>query len=109
MGEQYRHVGPALFELGMEATQAAFVRQMPQNVVYEPREVWLPINRTWVRADGSWISGWCGNEHFGFRPNCLNRWKLRRAVSRWNDRAKALPNPDAVGVGLNLDARTGEV
>lgn len=93
--DQYRYVGPALFEIGMYGTGAGFVRRANTGVVHEPREVWLPVNRTWVRADGSWISGWDGDEHFAFRPHWLNRWRLRRAISNWAKRLA--PTPEAGG------------
>ena len=80
---EYAYVGPALFELGLDARHIEYVRRQPHGDILEPREVWLPINHTWVRADGCWISGWADGWHFGFRPHLINRWKLRRAVRRW--------------------------
>ncbi len=83
MKGEYDHVGPALFEIGMAGNEAAYVRHASTGVIAEPREVFLPINRTWLRLDGQWISGWDGDLHFSFRPTWLNRWKIRRAAKRW--------------------------
>lgn len=54
----------------------------------EPAEVWIGHLNTWLRLDGSWISGWYYRHHFGFRPSWLQRWQIRRAARHW-DRARA--------------------
>ncbi len=83
MSGQYAYVGPALFELAAFREQIDFVRERQTNLPVEPWEVWLPINDTWLRLNGQWISGWRDGEHFAFRPNWLNRWKIRMAARSW--------------------------
>jgi len=94
MGDEYAYVGPALFEMGYFPEEVHLVRDRPAYKPVEPREVWLPINTTWVRLDGQWISGWRGDKHFAFRPSLLNLWKIRRAARAWEKAtARKAPTP----------------
>lgn len=99
--EQYRYVGPALFNLITMPDNVALCKSAGGLGWVRPLEVWIEVLHTWVRLDGSWVSGWDNGVHFGFRPSLLNRWKLRRAGRRWL-RAK---HPMALAI---LDA-TGQI
>jgi len=83
MTGQYAFVGPALFEMRSFPHSVERVVKGWVKIPVKPAEVWCPINTTWVRLDGSWISGWRDGQHFGFRPHLLNRWKIRRAARAW--------------------------
>lgn len=39
----------------------------------------------WIRANGSWVSGHeYGVSRFGYRPNPIGRWRLRRVIREWD-------------------------
>ena len=81
--DEYAIVGPACFVM---ATMPCMAKQCILAISghpVDPEEVWIDIHSTWVRLDGSWISGWRDGRHFGFRPHWLNRWKIRRAARAW--------------------------
>lgn len=83
MTGEYAYVGPALFEMRSFPDTVKLVRERQSWTPIEPREVYCPVNDTWVRLSGEWISGWREGQHFGFRPHWLNRWKIRRAARAW--------------------------
>lgn len=89
MRGEYAIVGPAIFVLETMPELALICRYAKDRSICEPREVWIDLHQTWMRLDGNWISGWRDGEYFGFRPNFLNRWKIRRAARSW---ARQLPS-----------------
>lgn len=62
---------------------AAFVRHWPSGIIVQPAEIWLPLAKMYVRADGSHISGWLDYHDYefrAFRPGLISRVRIRRAV-----------------------------
>lgn len=39
------------------------------------------VGNVWVREDGSWIEA--NSHHYGWRPDIIERWSLRRAIRRY--------------------------
>ena len=76
-------VGPAIFVLNTMPEMAKPVVEARTQEPIQPEEVWIDIHHTWVRLDGTRISGWLDGQYFAFRPSLLNRWKIRQAARRW--------------------------
>lgn len=52
--------------------------------IVEPRtELWLAQASMWVRARGYLVTGWKGNEYCSRWFGPWDRWRIRRAVRRW--------------------------
>lgn len=81
--DQYAFVGPALFEMREFPHDVKMVCSAVTGMPAEHQEVWCPINQTWVRLDGTWVTGWSGIVHFAFRPTFWNRLKIRMAARAW--------------------------
>lgn len=63
--------------------KSGWVLRMPERVRARPDEVFID-GFGWVRADGFRVSGWIQGSYFSFRPNMIDRWRLRRAVRAWS-------------------------
>lgn len=83
---EYSFIGPALFEMRNFPHNVGLVRwdmAGANNEPVYPHEVWCPINTTWVRLNGEWVSGYRGLVHFAFRPSLLNRIKIKMTARKW--------------------------
>lgn len=75
--------GWILNDLRAGPERARLVRDAYTLKPVQPEEVWIPTSQAWVRLNGEWVTGWYEGEHFGFRPNIIGRWRIRRAARIW--------------------------
>lgn len=82
MIDEYAIVGPAIFVMENMPSEAELVKQNGKPII--PHELWIEIHSIWIRLNGEWVSGLdARGRRIEFRPNWINRFKIRRAATKW--------------------------